>query len=629
MADEFEDLPDPEFSHFPWSEPKRPEMAPTTRRARRWPLTAEAASAASSPPVEPAPANLPDAPTDVSFDDLPDAPTDVSFDDLPPTYGPGESAIEGFLKGASANWRDEMAGASAAATAGLPESVKRGIESQPFANAALSPIVGAARLAYEHFTKPQKGLSDVITGKEHQGAATREYERARDEVRRREEEMRRQNPLAFWGGEFGGGAASILVAPEAGLARQAVARLGPVAGRVAGSAGAGAGYGALAGAGEGEETAGRASGAVTGGLTGAALGTVAGAAVEAARPLVRAAASRFARRPSAPPPAPAAAAEHGPGVPETREGLDPNVRLLPPETPRALDPALRDSVGAQRAETALSQADPDAVRILENAAREEGWTEHTLDQLEAEQSSHHFLAESSPNFEALTKANQTLPGSARTEINQAVNQRHRERGERINEIHNEFLGHDLNRTQWEAELRRAAEQESAPFWRQFDQQVVQPTPEIDAILQRPTMKSALAKANRTLLDRGEPIENGFPILAEEEAAGMSPEQRAAAEADLQGTRTPTAKAFQLAKEHIDGLIADAVKAGRRGDVRTYTGLKHDLDAAIAFHPNAQTANVWQQARPKAQALARHHRFLAKHIQEKLNAGTARIKDRRK
>jgi Inorganic Pyrophosphatase len=301
--------------------------------------------------------------------------------------------------------------------------------------------------------------------------------------------------------------------------------------------------------------------------------------------------------PETPPPAPAAPPDATEGAPAatTRPGLDPNVRLLPPDLPAGQP--LRDSVGAARATTALEQASPEAVGILENLVREEGWTEHTLDQLEADQSPHHFLAESSPQFEQLTKANQTLPGAARNEINQTVNQRHRERGERVNQIHSEYLHEDVDRTQWEAALRKAAQEESAPFWTRFDQMVVQPTDEIDAVLQRPTMRKALAATNRTLLDRGQPIENGFPVLMEEEGGNsMRPSDRIAAEKELEEKRVPTAKAFQLAKEHIDGLIADAVRNGRRGDVRTYTGLKADLDKAIADHPNSEIADTWKQAR---------------------------------
>src|SRR5882672_7560961 len=190
-----------------------------------------------------------------------------------PSYGATESGLEGYLKGASANWRDEIYGASKAS--GLPDVL-----------GGFRAPVGAARVAYEHYTQPQKGLSDLVTGKDNRGWATKEYERARDEKRAQEQEMQRQNPTAFGAGELGGSMASVLAAPEIGLTRQAVARLGPVAGRIAGSAAAGAGYGALAGAGEGEGATGTGMGAVTGGVTGTALGTVGGAAAEALSPLV-------------------------------------------------------------------------------------------------------------------------------------------------------------------------------------------------------------------------------------------------------------------------------------------------------------------------------------------------------
>jgi Inorganic Pyrophosphatase len=199
--------------------------------------------------------------------------------DEPHSYGTAESALEGYLKGASANWRDEIYGASKAS--GLPDWL-----------GGFRAPVGAARLAYEHYTQPGKNLSSLVTG-DSRGPVQKEYERARDEKRRLEEEMQKQNPLSFGAGELGGAAASVLAAPEIGMTRQAVARLGPVAGRIAGSAGAGAGYGALAGAGEGEGAAGTAAGAVTGGLTGAALGTVGAGIAEAAAPVLNPVVSRI------------------------------------------------------------------------------------------------------------------------------------------------------------------------------------------------------------------------------------------------------------------------------------------------------------------------------------------------
>ncbi len=181
-----------------------------------------------------------------------------------PSYGTAESGLEGFLKGASDNWRDEIYGASRAS--GLPEIF-----------GGLRAPIGAARLAYEHFTQPKKNLTDLLTGEDHRGPATKEYERARDEMRAKEAEMQRQHPYAFGAGELGGALTDVLALPAGAPAANWVGRIGQ-------SALSGAGYGAVAGAGEGEGLADTAKGAVTGGLTGAALGTVGNGLVEAASP---------------------------------------------------------------------------------------------------------------------------------------------------------------------------------------------------------------------------------------------------------------------------------------------------------------------------------------------------------
>jgi inorganic pyrophosphatase-like protein len=169
-----------------------------------------------------------------------------------PSYGTLESAGEGYLKGASANWRDEVYGASKAS--GLPDIL-----------GGFRAPIGAGRLAYEHMTGTR-------------GPATEEYERARDEMRARERAMQQQHPYAFGAGELGGAGASMLVAPGS--------RAATVAGRLGSAAVTGAGYGAVAGAGEGEGAADTGKGALTGAATGATLGTVGGVAAEAVSPLV-------------------------------------------------------------------------------------------------------------------------------------------------------------------------------------------------------------------------------------------------------------------------------------------------------------------------------------------------------
>jgi hypothetical protein len=177
-----------------------------------------------------------------------------------PKYGAGESALEGTLSGVSANWRDEIYGASKAS--GLPE----------WMGGFRAPI-GAGRLAYEKFTGEP-------------GTATSTYDQAVQEMRSRHAGMQEQHPYAYGGGEFAGAIGGMAFAPGSRLPAGAglLARLGQ-------GAKVGAGYGAVAGAGASEggpmETAlGAGIGAATGaagGAGGAALGE-AGATV--ARPIM-------------------------------------------------------------------------------------------------------------------------------------------------------------------------------------------------------------------------------------------------------------------------------------------------------------------------------------------------------
>jgi hypothetical protein len=218
--------------------------------------------------------DLPDAPWTKpanpfdKFDFDPDdylkaANTPVTFDDLVPQYGAGESAFEGALKGASANWRDEIYGASKAS--GLPEWL-----------GGLRAPVGAARLAYERYMQP-KSITGLVTG-DMRGPIQKEYEKARDEMRAREAAMAQQHPYAFGAGELGGAAATMLAVPGSSAPT--------IAGRLGRSALTGAGYGALAGAGEGQGEEGMLAEGARGALTGAALGTVGAGAAELASPIV-------------------------------------------------------------------------------------------------------------------------------------------------------------------------------------------------------------------------------------------------------------------------------------------------------------------------------------------------------
>ena len=183
---------------------------------------------------------------DLDFSKLPDAPWTVASET--PQYGALQSAYEGAKAGLTANFSDELGGASAAS--GLPRNLPSYAGNLAnLAYKAVKPTIGAARLAYEH-----------LTGQP--GPATEEYNKAVDEIRARQEAMKAQHPYAYGAGEIGGGLASIAIAPEARAASLGSRAL--QAGKV------GAAYGALSGAGEGTNPDERAENALIGAVTGGA-----------------------------------------------------------------------------------------------------------------------------------------------------------------------------------------------------------------------------------------------------------------------------------------------------------------------------------------------------------------------
>lgn len=154
-----------------------------------------------------------------------------------------QAAGEGFLKGASANFRDEVYGASKAS--GLPDAL-----------GGFRAPVGAARLAYEHFNGTP-------------GEASAEYDKALKEIRERQALLQREHPTATMAGELGGSAVGMLALPGS-----TAARVGLGAKALQGAK-LGAEYGALSGAGEGEDLASRGLGAATGAVTGGVGGALA------------------------------------------------------------------------------------------------------------------------------------------------------------------------------------------------------------------------------------------------------------------------------------------------------------------------------------------------------------------
>lgn len=171
-----------------------------------------------------------------------------------PKVGTGKAALEGYLSGASANFRDEVYGASEAS--GLP----------PVLGGFRAPV-GAARIGLESMWPETFGTS-----------ATDAYTKARDETRVIQKAAKEQHPYAYGAGEIGGALMPMVALPGAGPAASATT----MSTRALRGAQIGAEYGALAGAGEGESASERITGAGVGALAGGVGGAAAPVAGKAA-----------------------------------------------------------------------------------------------------------------------------------------------------------------------------------------------------------------------------------------------------------------------------------------------------------------------------------------------------------
>lgn len=188
-----------------------------------------------------------------------------------PDVGQGTAALEGALQGASANFSDEIYGASKAS--GLPDWM-----------GGFRAPVGAAKLAYEGVTgqndpKYAGSLPDVLgvpepTEPPKRGEATKVYEEKVAEKRQLLKDAAEQYPKTYLASELAGG----LAIPVGGGAVPAATL--PL--RAAQMAKTGAAYGAVAGAGAGEGAVDTAVKAGVGGVAGAVTGAVASPVLEGA-----------------------------------------------------------------------------------------------------------------------------------------------------------------------------------------------------------------------------------------------------------------------------------------------------------------------------------------------------------
>ena len=184
----------------------------------------------------------------------PEKPTDK-------TISTGNSFLTGLRSGLTANFSDELAGATAAGRTMLPDILNSDKPDNlvsdksimdPLGHVILTAM-GAGRLGYE-----------ALTGQPGEGTAA--YEKARDDERENQRLASEQHPIASATGNVAGA----LALPVGGTAAAATVPL-----RMARGAALGAGYGAAYGAGEGTNLADRASRGVTGAVVGGLGGAVA------------------------------------------------------------------------------------------------------------------------------------------------------------------------------------------------------------------------------------------------------------------------------------------------------------------------------------------------------------------
>jgi hypothetical protein len=174
-----------------------------------------------------------------------------------PKIGTGEAGLEGYLSGASFNWRDEIYGASKAS--GLPDWL-----------GGFRALIGAPRLAYEKATRPSPTLSDLVTGRPTKGPVEQAYDQAVAEIRERQKQAQEERPFAYGAGNLGGAVAATAALPIGKVAQGA-----SLAERMYQGAKAGAVLGGVAGAGEGEGAGDTLVRGVLGTGTGAVGGAVA------------------------------------------------------------------------------------------------------------------------------------------------------------------------------------------------------------------------------------------------------------------------------------------------------------------------------------------------------------------
>src|SRR5262252_9556610 len=192
-----------------------------------------------------------------------------------------------------------------------------------------------------------------------------------------------------------------------------------------------------------------------------------------------------------------------------------------------------------------------------------------------------FAGEHGANTRATLQGLVTEEGPARQRVTEAFEQRAAGQPQRIEDAITGAFGPRQDLAELTIGERLAQGLESSPLYDAFRSTSVYPTPQIRSLLPRLQEDGLLAEATRRMRLQGRPVED--TVFNTFQLGGKL------------GPSGPTVEVWDYVKRAIDGRIGVAQRQGDRDLVRIYTGLKQELDQAVA-NSNPEAAHVWRQAR---------------------------------
>ena len=178
------------------------------------------------------------------------------------------------------------------------------------------------------------------------------------------------------------------------------------------------------------------------------------------------------------------------------------------------------------------------------------------------------------NVQQLADMYANLPGSQKTQALEALNTRARGAQERIMTEVSDAVGLDAPGVNFDAIQQQLLENMlklQKPYEKVLDENIVEITPALKGLLNRPTMKSALARAKLIVQDEGKPDVDRFFIPSVDDATGQVK--------SFEIGERPTLHVFQKIKEGLDEMIdaqTDPVTGKIQGEGVRFVKLKKDL-----------------------------------------------------